>query len=180
MPDFVGPSTHQAIGRVVVNCAELDGTLSNLLADLIRSDEARILSAGQAFDWLATAIWRVFEEHWDGDGDALKELLNKARELHKKRDLIVHGEWLPGDFEAAFADEPTTRLMALRRRRWNDGLSGELTDDVKMNQLADQIATLNGEFRQWRENNLTPAAQRRIRSGAAELEERLRDAPHLD
>jgi hypothetical protein len=158
MNDFVADRSLQAIGRVVVWSADVDSRLAGILNDLVGSDRARLLTTGQPFSYLDQAIRAVVKHHWeDGQGDQLFGFLERAKELHSERDLIVHGLWLPKDVQSYLdyvSDVDPTEYYTVRPRRWRNHYHGQILTDDTINELADKLQNLSAVLRKWRDDYL--------------------------
>lgn len=153
--EYLARPSLEAVGRVVVNAAGVELTLAGILGDLVRSDRAELLISGQPFSWLEQAIRAVIKHHWEsGAGDQLIELLGRAKELQQQRDLVVHGFWLPADFDSYLDGEDPSEYFTVRSRRFRDGHSGKVITDGKLVELARALGDLDVTLREWRNKYL--------------------------
>ncbi|MEH0934029.1 hypothetical protein [Micromonospora psammae] len=135
-----------AVGRVVVGTAYLDDMLAGVVVRLLDSRRGLFVVAGQPYSYLSQAARVLGVEVLEPElRSELFELLNEAQGLHEKRDLVVHGIWLPhaDEVHKLFEDETSiSRHMTFRRRRWKSGMRGEVVSLESITELAADIEDL--------------------------------------
>jgi len=132
-----------ALGRVVVGAAYFDDLLAGVVIRLLDSDNAGIVIAGQSYSYLDQAARALGKKTLSVDlNDELVSLLDDVKPLHIKRDLVVHGIWLPHPDEVhkIWDDEPSiSQHLTLRKRRWKTDLHGEF---ISLNEIMNLAAEL--------------------------------------
>jgi hypothetical protein len=103
---------YEAVGRVAAADAIMDSMLAGLYAKLLESPVAEHVAHGQSFDVVTSAIRAILNVSTEyPDHELLVDALNKARELHGRRNLVVHAVWF------GVAGMPEV-METLRARRW--------------------------------------------------------------
>ncbi|RSM50535.1 hypothetical protein DMB66_43180 [Actinoplanes sp. ATCC 53533] len=72
-------------------------------------------------------------------------LLDDVKPLHEKRDLVVHGIWLPhpDEIHKIWDEEPSiSRHLTMRKRRWKTDLHGEFISLEEIMDLAAELEEL--------------------------------------
>lgn len=102
--------------------------------------------AGQPYSYLDQAARALGIKALDPDtNNELVHILGDAKPLHEKRDLVVHGIWLPHPDEVhkLWADKPSiSRHWTLRKRRWKTDMRGEVISLEEIASLAADIEDL--------------------------------------
>jgi hypothetical protein len=121
---------HEAIGRVIVADAQLEGVMGELYAAMIGSELGYFVAAGLGFDQLYQACQKlqvVGEASWHPLHKHFEDVLKRAKALHEERNKVAHAGW--------FSDPSLPdRRVTYRPRRWRPS-SLEAPRDWSVEQL---------------------------------------------
>lgn len=158
----------RAIGRVVVDSAELDELLRYIANDLLGySDESWVIFEGQPTEWLIQTCEALVTEHLGQpytrehprtDYSAISDCLKDLRNLKQVRNAVVHGTW-EDEFTGIVAPrsppwphEPGETFCCSQSRRHRSAHEWVLTTgDVE--RTAQELRSLTDRLRRaWRNN----------------------------
>ena len=139
-----------AIGRIAVLSASIDFNLSRILVALNGGQGTAAMVAGQGYGFLDKALRALAREMEDSSAKTLTDLLDRIAGPHKRRDTAVHGIWIPADVQAYARGADSAEHYAWRPRWWKDTLSGEKFSLEQLNELADQLNSLDGSTGKYR------------------------------
>ncbi len=102
----------QAIGRIVINFADLDFAAGHLLDGFISGDIAALLVAGEDIRWKLDMLAVIADEILNDEraSGLLRDWVHASRALIDRRNQLMHSFYMTGDGE-----EPTSRWKASTR-----------------------------------------------------------------
>lgn len=153
MFDYRGISTrdYQAVGEIAIASASIDHGLESVMAEFLKGKSGEVIASGLPYSQIEQSL-RALIKHdcLDDSSGTLVRILDEARDLHKKRDAVIHGIWIPVNIENyILKSEPPDSHYVLKSKRWTPGLSGETYTSDDLESLAIELHSLSQRVAQF-------------------------------
>jgi hypothetical protein len=130
--------TYRAIGRFIFEFSQAEYTIRYHLAQEINLADDYFVAVVESYDlaMLCTVASEVFgTSRANGNGAAIKDLINNFRQLSENRNRVAHGLWMP------FKDGGTVRHVP---RNLNPRMNANQA--AALEKLADEACSLRAEL----------------------------------